>query len=99
MQLSDQETTSYFPNKMMLGREARLPVDLIYGSIPVNSATSVLQFLEDLKDRMCRVHDGQENTLKVQATNKCRNTTTAQNSNRTKTVTSDCYMTLSVRWD
>eukprot|EP00105_Crassostrea_gigas_P034766 XP_019918914.1 PREDICTED: uncharacterized protein LOC109617395 [Crassostrea gigas] len=54
---ADQETTSYFPNMMMLGREARLPVDLVYRSLLVNSATSVPQYVADLNDRMCKVHE------------------------------------------
>lgn len=37
---------------------------------------------------MCKVHEAARDTSKVQATNKSRNTITALNSNRTKTVTS-----------
>lgn len=40
---ADQETTSYSPNMMMLGRKARLPVDLVYGSLPVNSVQQVFR--------------------------------------------------------
>lgn len=61
---ADQETTSYSPNMMMLGREARLPVDLVYGSLPVNSATSVPQYVADLKDRMCNVHEAAREHIK-----------------------------------
>lgn len=45
-------------------REARLPVDLVYGSLPVNSATSVPQYVEDLKDRMCKVHEAAREHIK-----------------------------------
>lgn len=96
---ADQETTSYSPNMMMLGREARLPVDLVYGRLLVNSATSVPQYVIDLKDVCVKYTKRRETTSKVQATNKSRNTITALNSNRTKKVTSYGCMTPTVRLD
>lgn len=64
-----QETTSYSPNMMMLGLEAHLPVDLVYGSLPVNSTKSVPEYVADLKDRMCKVHEAAKEHIKSASNN------------------------------
>lgn len=85
---ADQETTSYSPNMMMLGREARLPVDL------VNSATSVPQYVADLNDRMCKVHEAAREHIKS-ASNKQK----SEYDYNAKMVTLYGCMTPSVRSD
>lgn len=61
---ADQESTSYSPNLMMLGREVRLPVDLMYGSIPKEETNSVPEYVADLKDKMCKVHESARQHIK-----------------------------------
>jgi hypothetical protein len=61
---ADKESTSYPPNLMMLGREVRLPVDLIYGSIPREETSNLPEYAANLKDNMCKVQESARQHIK-----------------------------------
>ena len=52
---SEHESTGFSPNQMMLGREAELPVDLLYGP-PPESRQDECQYVIDMKEHLENVH-------------------------------------------
>ena len=52
-------STGLTPNLLMLGREVRLPVDLIYGGIPNENGETISygDYVDQLQNRMQRAHD------------------------------------------
>jgi transposase InsO family protein len=51
---SSHETTGYTPNKLFLGREARLPVDLAYGVTPSETGRVLHEFFNEMSERMAK---------------------------------------------
>ncbi|XP_021346189.1 uncharacterized protein LOC110445735 [Mizuhopecten yessoensis] len=56
---AEHSSTKFSPNEMMLGREVRLPVDLIYGTLPreADNNGSVPQFVSKLVKYLDSAHD------------------------------------------
>ena len=48
---SEHESTGFSPNQMMLGREAEMPVDLMYGPSPENRQGE-RQYVIDMKEHL-----------------------------------------------
>ena len=63
------ETTGLTPNLLMLGREVRLPAEIIYGSNTVSGAeiTSYGEYVDQLRARMQKAHDVARNHLEAGA--------------------------------
>lgn len=55
---SIHESTGYTPNQLMLARENRAPVDIIYGTGDVyDEPISLDSYVDDMRDRMRTAHD------------------------------------------
>ena len=54
---SRHDSTAYTPNFLTLGREVRAPVDIMYGTGPVDTADSYDGFVEDVQIRMQIAYD------------------------------------------
>ena len=60
---SEHETTKETPNAMMLGREVRMPVDLLVDPIPVSVPTATTAYAQNLQDKLVTAHEiARENT-------------------------------------
>lgn len=57
------ETTQYTPAKMMMGRELRLPVDLIVGQSPDERKKSLPEWVVDLQERLWIVHESARDNM------------------------------------
>jgi hypothetical protein len=64
---SKHETTQYSPNYLMLGREVRAPVDVVYGSSKTPAATASENYAEELDNRLQRAYRLVREHLKVAA--------------------------------
>jgi predicted aspartyl protease/transposase InsO family protein len=64
---SKHETTQYSPNYLMLGREVRAPVDVVYGSSETPAATASDNYAEELDNRLQRAYRLVREHLKVAA--------------------------------
>ncbi|KAJ8961921.1 hypothetical protein NQ318_021540 [Aromia moschata] len=54
---SQHESTTYTPSMLTSGREMKLPTDLILGHpVEENQERSLPEFVEDLRERMDRIH-------------------------------------------
>ena len=53
---SIQESTGQTPCKMMLGREVRLPIDLMLGPSPDEPLVDAGVYAEDMQDNLWRAH-------------------------------------------
>lgn len=51
---SKHETTGYTPNKLFLGRETHLPVDLMYGVPPISTERTSHEFVNKMGERMAQ---------------------------------------------
>ena len=54
---SRHDSTAYTPNFLTLGREVRAPVDITYGTGPVDTSESYDGFVEDVQIRMQTAYD------------------------------------------
>ena len=55
---SKHEQTGWSPNMLMLPREVRVPIELTLGGLARHEGPqSYCDFVQDLKDRLCRVHE------------------------------------------
>ena len=54
---SRRDSTAYTPNFLTLGRKVRAPVDITYGTGPVDTAESYDGFVEDVQIRMQTAYD------------------------------------------
>ncbi len=64
------ESTGLSPNLLMLGREVRLPAEVMFGSgtaLPGESVTSYGEYVDHLRDRMQRAHEVARDHLKHRA--------------------------------
>ena len=52
-----QETTGQSPNLLMMGREVRMPVDLIAGQPPGEEAVEVTEYGQQLREDLTRIYD------------------------------------------
>ena len=60
---SEHETTKETLNAMMLGREVRMPVDLLVEPIPVNVPTATTAYAQNLQDKLVTAYEiARENT-------------------------------------
>ena len=64
---SRHETTQYSPNYLVLGREVRAPVDLVYGSPEGPAPATFDHYAEELDERMRRAYSLAREHLKVAA--------------------------------
>jgi len=64
------ESTSLTPNMMMLGREVRMPGDVMFGQVVVEKAENPAEYAMNLRSRIARAHDVARKHLGRQA---CRN--------------------------
>jgi hypothetical protein len=64
---SRHETTQYSPNYLMLGREVRAPVDLVYGSPEGPAPATFDHYAEELDERMRRAYSLAREHLKAAA--------------------------------
>jgi len=64
---SVHEATHYTPNYLMLGREVRAPVDIVYGSPPSTCPASYDDYASELEDRMRLAYTLVREHLKVAA--------------------------------
>ena len=54
---SEHDTTGYSPNRMMLGRETELPIDLLFGPPPVTEETKpASDFVVNIKETLTKIH-------------------------------------------
>lgn len=60
------QTTGQTPAVMMLGRELRLPVDLMFGQ-PPNSTATVPEYIDNLRERMNIIHEFARKNLKIES--------------------------------
>ena len=51
------ESTHFTPNRLMLGREVRTPIDIMFGSDTTEPYPSYGQYVQEVKERMEHVHD------------------------------------------
>ncbi|KAJ8962392.1 hypothetical protein NQ318_018376 [Aromia moschata] len=66
--LTRHESTTYTPSMLTSGREMKLPTDLILGRpLEENHERSLPEFVEDLRERMNRVHEFAMEKLKMQS--------------------------------
>ena len=50
---TSQETTNISPNRMMMGREIRLPIDLLFGNPPDELVQTLeTEYIQDLQERL-----------------------------------------------
>ena len=69
--LSEHKTTKETPNAMMLGREVRMPVDLLVEPIPVSVPTATTAYAQNLQDKLVTAHEiARENTNTMMRTQK-----------------------------
>jgi transposase InsO family protein len=63
------EATGFTPNRLMLGREVRLPAEIIYGPPPAEdgATTSYVEYVELLKERLQTAHEVAREHLKKYA--------------------------------
>ena len=54
---STQETTGFSPNELMLGRNVKLPVDIIYGQPPQENCTDLHEYVQKQQEHLTKVHD------------------------------------------
>ncbi|KAJ8934212.1 hypothetical protein NQ318_021637 [Aromia moschata] len=60
------ESTTYTPSMLTSGREMKLPTDLILGHpVEENQERSLPEFVEDLRERMDRIHQFAREKLKI----------------------------------
>jgi hypothetical protein len=64
---SPNETTKLTPNMMCMGREVRLPGDLVYKTKEDNSVPSYRPVVEAIQERMFRAHEVARKHLKASA--------------------------------
>ncbi|KAJ8953835.1 hypothetical protein NQ318_006685 [Aromia moschata] len=63
---SQHESTTYTPSMLTSGREMKLPTDLILGHpVEENQERSLPEFVEDLRERMDRIHRFAREKLKI----------------------------------
>jgi hypothetical protein len=62
---SIQESTGYSPFELMYGRNARLPIDLLYGQPISNVSESITQYADDLKTKLEAVHEHARANLNI----------------------------------
>ncbi|KAJ8948000.1 hypothetical protein NQ318_011887 [Aromia moschata] len=63
---SQYESTTYTPSMLTSGREMKLPTDLILGHpVEENQERSLPEFVEDLRERMDRIHRFAREKLKI----------------------------------
>ena len=71
---ASHESTKCTPNEMMLGRNAELPIDILFGSPPANSSlVKVSKYVEDLSERLELVHKYAREKLNVSSEKQKRN--------------------------
>ena len=55
---TSQETTNISPNRMMMGREIRLPIDLLFGNPPDEPVQTLeTEYIQDLQERLHLGHE------------------------------------------
>ena len=64
---SKHESTKYSPNRLMLGREVNLPVDLIYGLPPNSIHVDESEYVRNLRQRFETAHKHAREKLRVSA--------------------------------
>ena len=64
---SRHEATGYSPNFLVLGREARNPVDIVYGNVDENGGENYDRFVENVRQRMTVAFAEVRETLKRSA--------------------------------
>jgi hypothetical protein len=69
-----QETTGYFPNQMMLGREAELPIDLIIGTPPDEERVKTgVEYVEAMHTKMQVVYNKARDNIQLRSDRQKRN--------------------------
>ena len=69
---SVQESTGETPNMMMLGRDVRLPVDLVVGGVPDESECDTL-YADELREKIRAVHERARHVLGLSMRRQKRN--------------------------
>ena len=69
---SVHESTKFTPNKMVFGRECNLPVHLMYG-VPQRYPTCPVAFVQDIGDKMRKMHELARESMKLAADKQKRN--------------------------
>jgi len=64
---SRHEATRFTPNYLVLGREVRAPIDLVYDMPPVSTPSSYASYADELSDRMKQAYGLVRQHLKVAA--------------------------------
>jgi hypothetical protein len=69
-----QDTTGYSPNRMMLGREAEIPLDLVVGKPPgEDGVTTGVAHVEDMREKMEEVHNVARARMQIRSDRQKRN--------------------------
>lgn len=54
---SVHESTSYSPNYLVFGREIRMPVEIVYGSVDFERSPESTQYLQELRDTLTYAYE------------------------------------------
>ena len=66
-------STGFTPNMMMMGREIKLPLDLIYGKARESPNESPNEYVEEITETLERVHEMARSKLKIASEQQKRN--------------------------
>ena len=67
------ETTGYTPNMLMFGREVSLPIQLTLGIYPETDGKSEVQYVSDLKDKLCSIFGKVRDSVNAKIERQSRN--------------------------
>ena len=64
---SVHESTQYTPNKLMLGREVRMPTDVIFGKTPTKTCPTYGEYVHIVSNELHTIHEHARKHLKKQS--------------------------------